>query len=106
MVAQNDTLIPDEPFEEIPDEDPDLQGIESEAGARDHGALAGGHDLARCEGRGGGRAHASLPDASRYIDDIILRREDSDFDSDFDEVWFHLTDASFTTVAIMMGLDE
>ena len=42
----------------------------------------------------------------RYIDDIVLRRQNSDFGNDdpditYEDTWYHLTDALFSTVAIV-----
>ncbi|MBX3375225.1 MAG: hypothetical protein KF817_15460, partial [Phycisphaeraceae bacterium] len=37
----------------------------------------------------------------RYIDDLILRRIDTDLDGDVDHDWYHLTDVQFSTVAVI-----
>jgi RHS repeat-associated protein len=41
----------------------------------------------------------------RYIDDLVLRREDGNFDGDYldaeDTTWYHLTDAQFSPVAVI-----
>jgi len=42
----------------------------------------------------------------RYIDDVVMHRVDGNTDGDYDDVatdakWYHLTDAQFSTVAVM-----
>ena len=38
---------------------------------------------------------------AQYIDDYILHREDSDVDGRYDDIYYHLTDAIFSTRAII-----
>ncbi len=37
----------------------------------------------------------------RYIDDLLVHREDSDASGSYDETWYHLTDVQYSTVAIL-----
>jgi hypothetical protein len=37
----------------------------------------------------------------RYIDDIVLRRQDSNLDDTLDKTWYHCTDTLFSTVVIL-----
>ena len=42
----------------------------------------------------------------RYLDDLVMHRVDGNTDGDYDDVgtdakWYHLTDAQFSTVAVM-----
>ena len=37
----------------------------------------------------------------RYLDDLIAHREDPDTDAVYEETWYHMTDAIFSTVAIL-----
>ena len=37
----------------------------------------------------------------RYVDDVILHREDGDVDGTYDETWYHLSDVQYSTVAIL-----
>ncbi len=37
----------------------------------------------------------------RYLDDLIAHREDADTDGVYEDTWYHMTDAIFSTVALL-----
>jgi len=56
-------------------------------------------------GADGDERHVQYVWGPRYIDDIILHRKDGNMNGSFtdsvDETWYHLTDAQFSTVAVL-----
>ncbi len=45
--------------------------------------------------------HVQYVAGIRYVDDCILHREDNDVNGTYDDMWYHLTDVQFSTVAIV-----
>ncbi len=45
--------------------------------------------------------HVQYVWGQRYIDDLLLHREDNDTNGTYDDTWYHLTDVQYSTVAIL-----